>query len=70
MAIIERVKQGGNNVISSSTGKLAIDTTNGEIIVRDQTNVRRQYIGSRLSPTGYGDYISDPGVDVVEELTS
>jgi hypothetical protein len=70
MAIIKEVTVNGNKVISSNDGKISIDQVAGEIIIRDQQNVRRQYIGSKKSPTGYGDYISDPGVDVVEELTS
>lgn len=70
MAIVEQLKIGGNKSISSNDGKVVIDQTAGEIIIRDQSNVRRQYIGSQKSPTGYGDYITDPGIDVVAELTS
>lgn len=70
MAIVEELRIGGNKSISSNDGKVIIDQTAGEIIIRDQQNVRRQYIGSQKSPSGYGDYISDPGVDVISELAS
>lgn len=70
MAIIEQLKIGGDNVIASQNGKVQINTSTGDIIVRDSENVRRLYIGSQSSPTGFGEYISDPGVDVVDELES
>lgn len=66
--IVKEVTVNGNKTISSNDGKITIDQSQGEIIIRDKQNVRRQYIGSAKSPTGYGDYISDPGVDVVNEL--
>lgn len=70
MAIVEQLKIGGDNVISSQNGKVQINNTTGEIIVRDSNNVRRLYIGSPSSPSGFGEYISDPGVDVINELES
>lgn len=70
MAIVERLKIGGDNIMASQNGKVSINTTTGDIIVRDSNNVRRFYIGSQSSPTGFGEYISDPNVDVVEELES
>ena len=70
MAIVERLKIGGDNIMASQNGKVAINSTTGDIIVRDSNNVRRLYIGSQSSPTGFGEYISDPNVDVVEELES
>lgn len=70
MAIIEQVKIGGDNVIASQNGKVQINNTTGEIIVRDSSNVRRFYLGSPSSPTGFGEYISDPNVDVVTLLES
>lgn len=69
MAIREQLKVGGDNVISSSDGKIVINQTLGEIIVRDSNNVRRFYLGSGSSPSGFGEYISDPNVDVIEEIT-
>lgn len=70
MAIIEQLKIGGDNVIASSSGKVSINNTTGEIIVRDSSDVRRFYLGSGSSPTGFGVYVSDPNVDVVNELES
>ena len=70
MAIIEQLKIGGDNVITSSSGKVSINNTTGEIIVRDASDVRRFYLGSESSPTGFGLYVSDPNVDVVNELES
>lgn len=70
MAIIEQLKIGGDNVIASSSGKVSINNTTGEIIVRDSSDVRRFYLGSESSPTGFGLYVSDPNVDVVNELES
>lgn len=70
MAIVERLKIGGDNIMASQNGKVSINSTTGDIIVRDSNNVRRLYIGSQSSPTGFGEYISDPNVDVVEELES
>lgn len=70
MAMIEQLKIGGDNIIASQNGKVNINNTTGEIIVRDSSNVRRYYLGSPLSPTGFGEYISDPNVDVVTELGS
>lgn len=70
MAIVEQLKVGGNKSIASNDGKVVIDQTAGEIIIRDQQNVRRKYVGSQKSPTGFGDYVTDPGVDVIAELTS
>lgn len=70
MAIREQLKVGGDNVIASSDGKIVINQATGEIIVRDSQNVRRLYIGSGSSPSGFGEYISDPGIDVIEELAS
>ena len=68
MALVEQLKIGGDNIIASQNGKVNINNTTGEIIVRDASNVRRYYLGSPSSPTGFGEYITDPGVDVVEEL--
>lgn len=68
MALVEQLKIGGDNIIASQNGKVNINNTTGEIIVRDAANVRRYYLGSPSSPTGFGEYITDPGVDVVEEL--
>jgi len=70
MAIIKNVQYNGNLVTSSGDGKVVIDQTNGEIVVRDQSNVRRYYLGSKKSPTGFGQYISKPGIDVIAELSS
>lgn len=70
MAIIKNVKQNGNQMMSSVDGKIIIDSSAGEIIVRDGTNTRRYYLGSERSPSGFGQYISVPGVDVVDELES
>ena len=70
MAIISQLKIGGDNVINSQNGKILINNTTGEIIVRDSNNVRRYYLGSPSSPTGFGQYISDPNVDVITELES
>lgn len=70
MAIISELKVGGDNVIASQNGKVQINNTTGEIIVRDANNVRRYYLGSPSSPTGFGQYISDPNVDVINELES
>lgn len=70
MAITKTVKYSGNMVTSSNDGKVAIDQTAGDIIVRDEQNVRRYYLGSKKSPTGFGQYISKPNVDVVAELNS
>lgn len=68
MAIIKEAEIAGNKITSSGDGKVVIDQTNGEIIVRDQSNVRRYYLGSKKSPTGFGQYISKPTKDVIEEL--
>lgn len=68
MALVEQLKIGGDNIIASQNGKVNINNTTGEIIVRDTNNVRRFYLGSPSSPTGFGEYITDPGVDVIEEL--
>lgn len=68
MAIIKETTYNGNKVTSSGDGKVVIDQTNGEIIVRDEQNVRRYYLGSKKSPTGFGQYISVPTKDVLEEL--
>lgn len=70
MAIVEKLKFGGDDVIASQNGKITINNTTGEIIVRDANDVRRYYLGSPSSPTGFGQYISDPNVDVVNELES
>lgn len=70
MAIVETIRVGGDKISASNDGKVAINQTAGEIIVRDRTNTRRFYLGSEKSPTGFGEYISDPGVDVVRELGS
>lgn len=70
MTIVETIRVGGDKVSSSNDGKVVINQTSGEIIVRDKTNTRRFYLGSEKSPTGFGEYITDPGVDVVEELSS
>lgn len=70
MAIIQQLKIGGDNVIASQNGKITINNTTGEIIVRDSSDVRRYYLGSASSPTGFGQYISDPNIDVVDELES
>lgn len=70
MAIIEQLKIGGDYVIASQNGKVSINNTTGEIIVRDSNNVRRYYLGSPSSPTGFGQYISGPNIDVVDELES
>ena len=70
MAIIKNVQYSGNLATSSGDGKVVIDQTNGEIVVRDQNNVRRYYLGSKKSPTGFGQYISKPGIDVITELSS
>lgn len=70
MAITKTVKYSGNMVTSSNDGKLVLDQTAGEIIVRDNSNTRRYYLGSEKSPTGFGQYISKPNVDVISELTS
>ena len=69
MAITKTVKYSGNEVTSSNDGKLVIDKTAGEIIVRDNNNVRRYYLGSDKSPTGFGQYITKPNVDVITELS-
>lgn len=68
MAITKTIKYSGNEVTSSNDGRLVIDKTAGEIIVRDGSNTRRYYLGSEKSPTGFGQYISKPGVDVVNKL--
>lgn len=68
MAITKIVKYSGNTVTSSNDGKLVLDQTTGEIIVRDNNNVRRYYLGSDKSPTGFGQYISAPNKDVIESL--
>lgn len=68
MTIIKTIKYSGNEVTSSNDGRLVIDKTAGEIIVRDGSNTRRYYLGSEKSPTGFGQYISKPGVDVVNKL--
>lgn len=70
MAITKTVKYSGNMITSSNDGKLVLDQTAGEIIVRDNSNTRRYYLGSEKSPTGFGQYISKPNVDVILELTS
>ena len=70
MAIIKNVKNNGNQMLSSNDGKIIIDSSAGDIIVRDSSNTRRYYLGSERSPSGFGQYISVPGVDVVEELES
>lgn len=70
MAITKTVKYSGNMITSSNDGKLVLDQTAGEIIVRDDSNTRRYYLGSEKSPTGFGQYISKPNVDVISELTS
>lgn len=70
MAITEMVRVGGDKRSSSNDGKVVINQTSGEIIVRDAENTRRFYLGSEKSPTGFGAYITDEDVDVVEELTS
>lgn len=70
MAIVEQLKIGGDNVISSSDGKVSINNSTGEIIVRDASDVRRFYLGSPSSPSGFGLYVSDPNVDVITELES
>lgn len=70
MPLVEQLKIGGDNIIASQNGKVSINNTTGEIIVRDSNNVRRYYLGSPSSPTGFGEYISDPNVDVVTELGS
>lgn len=68
MAITKTVKYSGNEITSSNDGKLVIDKTAGEIIVRDNNNTRRYYLGSEKSPTGFGQYISKPNIDVIAEL--
>lgn len=68
MAITKTVKYSGNEITSSNDGKLVIDKTAGEIIVRDNNNTRRYYLGSEKSPTGFGQYISVLGEDVVNAL--
>jgi sugar lactone lactonase YvrE len=68
MAIVKNVTVNGNKMISSNDGKVTIDQVAGEIVIRDQQNVRRQYLGSKESPTGYGDYVTRPGEDVIEAL--
>ena len=68
MAIVKQVEYAGNKITSSGDGKVIIDQTNGEIVVRDESNVRRYYLGSKKSPTGFGQYISSPSIDVIEEL--
>lgn len=70
MAIVETIRVGGDKRSASNDGKVVINQTSGEIIVRDRANTRRFYLGSEKSPTGFGEYISDPGVDVVTELLS
>ena len=70
MAITKTVKYSGNMITSSNDGKLVLDQTAGEIIVRDNSNTRRYYLGSEKSPTGFGQYISKPNVDVISVLTS
>ena len=70
MAIVKNLKLAGNQVLASNDGKVNIDATAGEIVVRDGTNTRRYYLGSAKSPSGFGQYISMPGVDVVKELQS
>lgn len=70
MAITKTVKYSGNMITSSNDGKLVLDQTAGEIIVRDNSNTRRYYLGSEKSPTGFGQYISKPNIDVISELTS
>lgn len=70
MTITKTVKYSGNMITSSNDGKLVLDQTAGEIIVRDNSNTRRYYLGSEKSPTGFGQYISKPNVDVISELTS
>lgn len=69
MAVIKEVEYSGNKITSSGDGKVVIDQTNGEIIVRDEDNIRRYYLGSKKSPTGFGQYISKPNIDVIEEIT-
>ena len=68
MTIEKTVKYSGNVVTSSNDGKLVLDQTAGEIIVRDNQNTRRYYLGSEKSPTGFGQYISKPNIDVIAEL--
>lgn len=68
MAIVKEVEYSGNRITSSSDGKVIIDQTQGEIVVRDENNVRRYYIGSKKSPTGFGQYLTTDGKDVFEEL--
>lgn len=68
MAIIRTVKYSGDVVTSSNDGRIVLNQTSGEIIVRDENNVRRYYLGSAKSPTGFGQYITKPGVDVINEL--
>lgn len=68
MAIVKTVEYAGNKVTGSSDGKVVIDQTNGEIVVRDASNVRRYYLGSQKSPSGFGQYISKPTIDVINEL--
>lgn len=70
MAIIEQLKIGGDNIATSQNGRVSINYSTGEIIVKDSNNVRRYYLGSPASPTGFGQYISDPNIDVVDELES
>ena len=70
MAIEKTVKYSGNLITSSNDGKIVIDQTAGEITVRDKTNTRRYYLGSDKSPTGFGQYISKPNIDVITELNS
>ena len=70
MAITKTVKYSGNMITSSNDGKLVLDQTAGEIIVRDNSKTRRYYLGSEKSPTGFGQYILKPNVDVISELTS
>lgn len=69
MPIEKTVKYSGNMITASNDGKIIIDQTTGEIIVRDNNNIRRYYLGSNKSPTGFGQYISKPGVDVISELS-
>lgn len=70
MAITKSVKYSGNEITASNDGRIVIDQTAGEIIVRDENNVRRYYLGSKKSPTGFGEYITKPNIDVINELNN